>query len=285
MRAGCVRVEQGLRRQPRRRAASRLRSARRAASRGACRSTRTARCACGFRTASGEPRSHDRQHRGRHRRRRPARHRYRGRRRARGLPSPRPRPKKSIARSGRTAEIAVRLRPRRARSFAWLPQETILFDRARLARRIDVDLADGASLLMAEAVVFGRSAMGETVEQGAFTDRWRVRRGGRLVFAETVRLDGAIARQARRACGGRRRRRHRHRAGRAGRRGRGRARARARVFLARSAFGLERACGGAALRQGWREPAPRSCRRADRARRRAAAALAQLRRRHESHPA
>ena len=47
---------------------------------------------------------------------------------------------------------------------------------------------------MAEAVVFGRSAMGEAVEQGAFTDRWRVRRDGRLVFAETVRLDGAIAR-------------------------------------------------------------------------------------------
>ena len=41
--------------------------------------------------------------------------------------------------------------------------------------------------------MFGRAAMGEAVEQGALTDRWRVRRGGRLVFAETVRLDGAIA--------------------------------------------------------------------------------------------
>jgi urease accessory protein len=46
---------------------------------------------------------------------------------------------------------------------------------------------------MAEAVVFGRSAMGEAVTEGAFTDRWRVRRDGRLLFAETVRLDGAIA--------------------------------------------------------------------------------------------
>jgi urease accessory protein len=77
----------------------------------------------------------------------------------------------------------------------WLPQETILFDRARLKRHIDVELAPDASLLMAEAVVFGRSAMGETVEQGAFTDRWRVRRDGRLVFAETVLLDGAVARK------------------------------------------------------------------------------------------
>jgi urease accessory protein len=75
----------------------------------------------------------------------------------------------------------------------WLPQETILFDRARLSRRIDVEMEEGASLLLAEAVVFGRSAMGEAVEQGAIADRWRVRLGGRLVFAESLRLDGAIA--------------------------------------------------------------------------------------------
>jgi urease accessory protein len=35
--------------------------------------------------------------------------------------------------------------------------------------------------------------MGETVTQGRFIDRWRVRVGGALVFAETVRLDGPIA--------------------------------------------------------------------------------------------
>jgi urease accessory protein len=75
----------------------------------------------------------------------------------------------------------------------WLPQETILFDRARLARRIDVELADGASLLMAEAVVFGRAAMGEAMEQGYFADRWRVRRAGKLIFADSARLDGDIA--------------------------------------------------------------------------------------------
>ena len=73
---------------------------------------------------------------------------------------------------------------------AWLPQETILFDRARVSRRIDIDLAESASLLLCEIVVFGRAAMGERMLHGEFVDRWRVRRGGRLVFAETVRLDG-----------------------------------------------------------------------------------------------
>ena len=74
---------------------------------------------------------------------------------------------------------------------AWLPPETILFDCARLRRTIDVDLADGATLVLAEALVFGRAAMGEAVEQGSVFDRWRVRRG-KLVFAETMRLDDAI---------------------------------------------------------------------------------------------
>jgi urease accessory protein len=74
----------------------------------------------------------------------------------------------------------------------WLPQETILFDRARLSRRIEADLDDDASLIMAEAVVFGRSAMGEAVEEGRLVDRWRVRRGGRLIFAESIRLEGAV---------------------------------------------------------------------------------------------
>jgi urease accessory protein len=106
---------------------------------------------------------------------------------------------------GPDAEIAVKLAVGAGAWLAWLPQKTILFDRARLMRRIEADLAVDASLLMAEAAVFGRSAMGEAVEQGAFTDRWRVRRDGRLVFAETVRLDGTIARMLSEpavACGG-----------------------------------------------------------------------------------
>lgn len=76
---------------------------------------------------------------------------------------------------------------------AWLPQETILFDRARLKRRIDVDLAADASLVMAEAVLFGRAAMSEALRDGFWADSWRLRRGGKLVFAENVRIDGDIA--------------------------------------------------------------------------------------------
>jgi urease accessory protein len=94
---------------------------------------------------------------------------------------------------GPEATISVKLAVGADAALSWLPQETILFDRARLSRSIDVDLAATASLLLVEAIVFGRSAMGEAVREGRLLDRWRVRRGGRLMFAETMRLDGAIA--------------------------------------------------------------------------------------------
>jgi urease accessory protein len=77
-------------------------------------------------------------------------------------------------------------------ALTWLPQETILFDRARLSRTITMTLAPSAKLLLAETIVLGRSAMGETVQEGRVIDRWRVRRDGRLIFAENFRLDGPV---------------------------------------------------------------------------------------------
>jgi len=94
--------------------------------------------------------------------------------------------------AGPAAHLNIALKLAAGSHLAWLPQETILFDRARVERRIDIDLAESASLLFCEIVVFGRAAMGERMLQGEFVDRWRMRRGGRLVFAETVRLDGDI---------------------------------------------------------------------------------------------
>ena len=90
------------------------------------------------------------------------------------------------------ARLDISLKAASGAHLAWLPQETILFDRAKISRRIDIDLAEDASLLLCEIVVLGRAAMGERMQQGEFVDRWRLRRGGKLVFAETVRLDGDI---------------------------------------------------------------------------------------------
>jgi urease accessory protein len=93
---------------------------------------------------------------------------------------------------GAAAQLGIALKVGAGAHLSWLPQETILFDRARVHRCFDIELDEAASLLLCEIVVFGRIAMGERMEQGEFVDRWRLRRGGRLVFAETVRLDGDI---------------------------------------------------------------------------------------------
>lgn len=73
-----------------------------------------------------------------------------------------------------------------------LPQETILFDRSALARTIEADVAADGRLLLAESVVLGRRAMGETLTRAHFHDRWRIRRDDRLLFADDLKLSGDI---------------------------------------------------------------------------------------------
>jgi urease accessory protein len=95
---------------------------------------------------------------------------------------------------GDDAVLNVALRVEAGARLRWMPQETILFDGACARRRIDVDLAEDAEIVICEIVVFGRGAHGERMASGRFVDHWRVRRGGRLIFADSTRLDGDIGR-------------------------------------------------------------------------------------------
>jgi urease accessory protein len=92
--------------------------------------------------------------------------------------------------TGAAATIAVKLDVGRDAHLDWLPQETILFEHSRLERTLDVDLAEGASFTGVEAVLLGREAMGEAARRASLRDRWRVRRGGRLIHAEATHLAG-----------------------------------------------------------------------------------------------
>jgi urease accessory protein len=94
---------------------------------------------------------------------------------------------------GPEAKVSISLELGPGSTMAWLPQEAILFDGARIVRAIEADLAEDARLMIVEAVVFGRSGMGERVVTGQLSDRWRVRRAGQLKFADGVHLEGAIA--------------------------------------------------------------------------------------------
>lgn len=92
-----------------------------------------------------------------------------------------------------TATVETRIAVGAGARVDWLPQETILFDRAALGRRLEVDLAEDATFLAVEAILLGRKAMGERMETGLFRDRWRIRRAGRLVHAEETALAGEVA--------------------------------------------------------------------------------------------
>jgi urease accessory protein len=90
------------------------------------------------------------------------------------------------------ARISTKLKAGESARLAWLPQETILFNRARLKRETEVDLSSGAELLALEWLVLGRAAHGEELTGGCIVDSWRVRKDGRLIWADTFRITDEI---------------------------------------------------------------------------------------------
>ena len=102
---------------------------------------------------------------------------------------------------GPAAAITTRLALAPSARLFWLPQETLMFDRARLERRLEVEAEGEAEFLIAETLVFGRLAMGERRIDASVRDSWRVRRDDRLVFADETRIDHAGATLERKATG------------------------------------------------------------------------------------
>lgn len=101
------------------------------------------------------------------------------------------------------ARFDARLRVEDGARLDWLPQETILFEGCRLARTLSADLHPTATLLAVEPLLLGRLARGERLRDAGFSDRWEVRRGGALAFADALRLEGDLeARMDRAAVGG-----------------------------------------------------------------------------------
>lgn len=90
------------------------------------------------------------------------------------------------------AHVRTHLAVRPGAALEWLPQDSILFDRCALDRELHVDLATDAWFVGVEALVFGRAAMGEEVESARLRDLIRVRRAGRLLLHDAIRLDGPV---------------------------------------------------------------------------------------------
>lgn len=94
------------------------------------------------------------------------------------------------AQTGETGRIDTRAQV--AGRLDWLPQETIVFNGARVNRRFEADLTGAAQLLFVEPVVYGRAAMGERLTGASFRDDITLRRDGALLFRDTTRLTGNI---------------------------------------------------------------------------------------------
>ncbi|MHA6326356.1 urease accessory protein UreD [Roseivivax sp. CAU 1753] len=97
------------------------------------------------------------------------------------------------AQPGLTGRVRNTLRVGAGARINWLPQETILFNGAALDRNLSIDMAQDATLLMVEPLVFGRTAMGETLTDASLHDRIEIRRAGVPLFTDAMRLEGDIA--------------------------------------------------------------------------------------------
>jgi urease accessory protein len=86
------------------------------------------------------------------------------------------------------AEISTTLKVCDTAKLAWLPQETIVFNQARVRRRTEIEISPGSEVLALEWLVLGRAAHGERMEGGSISDTWLIRSGRRRIWGDTFRL-------------------------------------------------------------------------------------------------
>ena len=95
--------------------------------------------------------------------------------------------------AGDTARLTQRLRLDAGASGEWLPQENLLYDGARAAIVTSIDLAASARFIGWEIACFGRPAGDEGFARGHADTRLELRRDGRPLVLERLRVDGEPA--------------------------------------------------------------------------------------------
>lgn len=93
---------------------------------------------------------------------------------------------------GDTATITNNLTLANHATALWLPQESIMFDAASYQRNTTINLTKTSKLLAIESSLFGRQAMGETVNSGQVTEKWQIHRDNKLIFADAFGLENDI---------------------------------------------------------------------------------------------
>jgi urease accessory protein len=75
--------------------------------------------------------------------------------------------------------------------FEWLPQETIVFNRARVASDIRIHLSGKGAMIGWDHLIFGRQASGESFSDGSFKQTLRLDVEGELVWLDRMVLKGS----------------------------------------------------------------------------------------------
>jgi urease accessory protein len=92
--------------------------------------------------------------------------------------------------NGHVSQQQVHLRVAAGAALEWLPQETIFFNQAQVKLGHHVELAADARYIGAEILCFGRTASGETFDQGRIAQHTSIRRDGKLLWWEQGSLSG-----------------------------------------------------------------------------------------------
>lgn len=91
--------------------------------------------------------------------------------------------------NGRDAAQHLQFKLSAGATLEWLPQETILFDAARVRMHMRVDLEADAKFAGWEIVCFGRRAAGEKFAQGHLRQSVQIWRGDELLWNEAANLE------------------------------------------------------------------------------------------------
>ena len=92
---------------------------------------------------------------------------------------------------GKPAKLDIHFDIRNKSNLFWIPHELILFNECNFKRKIKVNVLN-SNLLMCETIIFGRSAMGEVVKDGYFSDSWHIFNNDQLIHAEAINFNSNI---------------------------------------------------------------------------------------------
>jgi urease accessory protein len=90
---------------------------------------------------------------------------------------------------GKLARQLVTLTVTANASLEWLPQETIIYEGARVASELRLELAAGARFIGWEMLALGRPAANEGFTTGEVGMNWQIFRAGELFYRERIMID------------------------------------------------------------------------------------------------